>query len=85
VAAAVRAVTGQEPVHRPTLGGSLPMWVFTRTLGLPALLLPLGNVDEANHAPNENFVLDRFYQGIAISAAILLELGQRATGSAGRP
>jgi acetylornithine deacetylase/succinyl-diaminopimelate desuccinylase-like protein len=85
VAAAVRAVTGQEPVHRPTLGGSLPMWVFTRTLGLPALLLPLGNVDEANHAPNENFALDRFYQGIAISAAILLELGQRATGSAGRP
>jgi acetylornithine deacetylase/succinyl-diaminopimelate desuccinylase-like protein len=79
VAGAVRAVTGEEPVHRPTLGGSLPMWVFTRTLSLPALLLPLGNVDEANHAPNENFALDRFYQGIAISASILLALGSSAT------
>lgn len=74
VAGAVRAVTGQDPVHRPAMGGSLPMWVFTRTLGLPALLLPLGNVDEANHAPNENFALERFYQGIAISAAVQLTL-----------
>jgi acetylornithine deacetylase/succinyl-diaminopimelate desuccinylase-like protein len=78
VAAAIRAATGRDPLHRPTMGGSLPMWVFTRTLGLPALLLPLGNVDEANHAPDENFELDRFYQGIAISAAILRALG-RAT------
>jgi acetylornithine deacetylase/succinyl-diaminopimelate desuccinylase-like protein len=75
VAGAVRAVTGEEPLHAPAVGGSLPMWVFTRTLGLPALLLPFGNVDEANHAPNENFALDRFYEGIAISAAILLALG----------
>ena len=74
VAGAVRAATGREPIHRPTMGGSLPMWVFTRTLGRPALLLPLGNVDEANHAPNENFALDRFYQGIVISAAVQLAL-----------
>jgi acetylornithine deacetylase/succinyl-diaminopimelate desuccinylase-like protein len=78
VAGAVRSVTGEEPTHVPVAGGSLPMWVFTRTLGMPALLLPLGNVDEANHAPNENFVLDRFYQGIAISAATLLALGRAA-------
>jgi acetylornithine deacetylase/succinyl-diaminopimelate desuccinylase-like protein len=74
VAAAVRAATGEEPVHKPAIGGSLPLWVFTRSLGLPALLVPYGNVDEANHAPNENLVLDRYYRGIAISAAILLTL-----------
>jgi acetylornithine deacetylase/succinyl-diaminopimelate desuccinylase-like protein len=45
---------------------------------MPALLLPLGNVDEANHAPNENLVLERFYQGIAISAATLLALARAA-------
>lgn len=71
VAGAVRAVTGEEPVHVPVAGGSLPMWVFTRSLGVPALLLPLGNADEANHAPNENFTLERFYQGIVISTAVL--------------
>lgn len=75
VAGAMRAATGEEPVHVPVAGGSLPMWVFTRALGRPALLLPFGNVDEANHAPNENFDLERFCQGIAISAATLLALG----------
>jgi acetylornithine deacetylase/succinyl-diaminopimelate desuccinylase-like protein len=74
IAAAMRAATDQEPVHVPVAGGSLPMWVFTRSLGLPALLLPFGNVDEANHAPNENLTLDNFFQGIAISAATLLAL-----------
>lgn len=76
VAAAVRAATGEDPVHVPTLGGSMPLWVFTRSLGLPALLVPFGNADQANHAPNENLSLDNFYQGIAVSAAILLALGR---------
>jgi acetylornithine deacetylase/succinyl-diaminopimelate desuccinylase-like protein len=80
VAAAVRAVTGEEPIHVPARGGSLPNWVFTRSLGLPTLTLPFGNVDEANHAPNENLALDRFYQGIAISASILLALSAAPPG-----
>lgn len=84
VAQAMRAATGQDPVPRPTMGGSLPMWVFTRSLSLPALLLPLGNVDEANHAPNENFALDRFYQGITLAAGILLTLGEHAPAPARR-
>ncbi|MFS8498924.1 MAG: M20/M25/M40 family metallo-hydrolase [Micromonosporaceae bacterium] len=83
VARGVRAVTGQEPLHVPVAGGSLPMWVFTRSLGLPALLLPFGNYDEANHAPNENLDLTCFYQGIRISAAVLLALA--AEGRARRP
>jgi acetylornithine deacetylase/succinyl-diaminopimelate desuccinylase-like protein len=74
VASAVRRVTGEEPLHVPVAGGSLPMWVFTRSLGIPALLLPFGNVDEANHAPNENLDLAYFYQGITIAAAVLLAL-----------
>lgn len=80
VAGAIRAVTGEDPIHVPARGGSLPNWVFTRTLGVPTLTLPFGNVDEANHAPNENFALDRFYQGIAISASILLALSGHPTG-----
>lgn len=74
VAGAVRAATGEEPLHVPVAGGSLPMWVFTRSLGLPALLLPFGNVDEANHAPNENLDLTYFYRGITIAAGVLLAL-----------
>jgi hypothetical protein len=48
--------------------------VFARDLGLPAFLVPYANADEANHAPNENLEVWRFYQGIKTSAAILASL-----------
>jgi len=80
--AAIRAGTaagcGEEPLIVPSLGGSLPIGVFTGKLRLPCYGVPLANVDEANHAPNENLELRRFYQGIVTSAAILISLAQQA-------
>jgi acetylornithine deacetylase/succinyl-diaminopimelate desuccinylase-like protein len=32
--------------------------------------VPYANVDEANHAPNENMELSKFYDGIKISAHV---------------
>lgn len=69
---------GEEPLVLPALGGSLPTYVFTNILGLPTYGVPLANVDEANHSPNENMELRRFYTGITASAAILLQLGASA-------
>ncbi len=83
VAEAVRAATGHEPLHVPVAGGSLPMWVFTRSLGLPALVVPIGNPDQANHAPDENLALDRFTDGIVIAAALLLGLGGPGAATTG--
>ena len=57
------------------MGGSLPEYVFTRTLGIPCFGVPYANADEANHAPNENMELARFYDGIRTSAALLAHLG----------
>jgi acetylornithine deacetylase/succinyl-diaminopimelate desuccinylase-like protein len=71
---------GEEPLVVPALGGSLPLYVFTEILGLPCYGVPLANVDEANHGPNENLELDRFYSGIVASAAILNRLA--GTGAA---
>lgn len=68
--------SGEEPLIVPSLGGSLPLGVFTGLLGLPCYGVPFANVDEANHAPNENFELRRFYNGIVTSAAILTSLAQ---------
>jgi acetylornithine deacetylase/succinyl-diaminopimelate desuccinylase-like protein len=62
---------GEVPVLVPALGGSLPIAVFTDALGLPSYGLPLANVDENNHAPNENLELRWFYDGIAAAAAVL--------------
>jgi acetylornithine deacetylase/succinyl-diaminopimelate desuccinylase-like protein len=75
VIAASRTGSGQEPLLFPALGGSLPDYVFTKILGLPAYGTPYANADEANHAPNENLELDLFHRGVRTGAALLAELG----------
>ena len=76
VIAAARAGNDAEPLLFPALGGSLPDYVFTKILKLPAFGTPYANHDEANHAPNENLSLDCFHKGIRTGAALLSELGK---------
>ncbi|MFG6566081.1 M20/M25/M40 family metallo-hydrolase [Sulfitobacter sp. 1A13421] len=66
---------GVEPLVYPTVGGSLPDYVFTKVLGKPAFVIPYANADEANHAPNENLEIVRFIDGIRTGAALLENLG----------
>jgi acetylornithine deacetylase/succinyl-diaminopimelate desuccinylase-like protein len=72
------AAQGAEPLLVPAMGGSLPDYVFTKILGIPAFVTPYANPDEANHAPNENLELDRFITGIKTGAAVLTYLGEMA-------
>jgi acetylornithine deacetylase/succinyl-diaminopimelate desuccinylase-like protein len=65
------------------LGGSLPLHVFTGVLGLPTFGIPLGNPDQANHAPDENLDLDRFHTGIKTAAAVLANLGTSRPNASG--
>ena len=75
VIAAIRTARGEDPLLYPSVGGSLPDYVWTKTLGLPAFVTPYANADEANHAPNENLELDLFHTGIRTGAALLHHLG----------
>ncbi len=79
----VGAITAAQgaPLLVPALGGSLPDYVFTKILGIPAFGTPYANADESNHAPNENLEVERFYNGIKTGAAVLAYLG--AMGPAG--
>jgi acetylornithine deacetylase/succinyl-diaminopimelate desuccinylase-like protein len=72
---AIVAAQGREPLLVPALGGSLPDYVFTRTSGIPAFTVPYANADEANHAPNENLEIERFFLGIRTGAAMLAYIG----------
>jgi acetylornithine deacetylase/succinyl-diaminopimelate desuccinylase-like protein len=72
---AIIAAQGVEPLLYPSMGGSLPDYVFTKILGVPAFVVPYGNADEANHAPNENLTLECFYNGIRTGAALLSYIG----------
>lgn len=68
---------GEVPLLVPALGGSLPIAALTDELGVPCYGIPFANVDETNHAPDENLELDWFRRGIVASATIQLALGGR--------
>lgn len=72
---AIIAAQGTAPLLFPSLGASLPNYVFTKTLGIPCFGVPYANADEANHAPNENMEIERFFLGIKTGAAMLSYLG----------
>lgn len=76
---AIKAARGMEPLIYPTVGGSLPDYVFTKILNKPAFVVPYANADEANHAPNENLEVVRFIDGIKTGAALLDEIGKMST------
>ena len=81
VARAVERALGERPLVFPSMGGSLPDYAFTRDLGLPLVKVRYANPDEANHAPNENLELSRFYAGIKICASVLDALASAAPTS----
>jgi acetylornithine deacetylase/succinyl-diaminopimelate desuccinylase-like protein len=76
VVRAARRAYGEEPLVLPSLGGSLPNYVWTRILGVPAVNVAYANSDQGNHGPNENIALDCFWDGIRCSIAVLEELGK---------
>lgn len=75
---AIIAAQNVEPLLYPSAGGSLPDYVFTKILGVPAFVVPYANADEANHGPNENLKLECFHNGIRTGAALLSRLGAMA-------
>ncbi len=71
IAAAATAAAGEEVLLVPTMGGSLPLYLFTDVLGQPVLILPMANHDNNQHAPNENLRIANLWYGIDLMAALL--------------
>ena len=61
----------------PTLGGSVPMYLFERQFKVPVMILPIANYDNNQHAANENIRLGNLWQGIEVYAALMVELGKQ--------
>ncbi|GGJ73044.1 M20/M25/M40 family metallo-hydrolase [Virgibacillus salexigens] len=66
----------QKPILQPSLGGSLPDYVWTQLLGVPSVVVPYANFDEANHSPNENINVENFFDGIMCTCHVIHELGK---------
>ncbi|MFL6788710.1 MAG: M20/M25/M40 family metallo-hydrolase [Sphingomicrobium sp.] len=55
----------------PSLGGSLPLYIFHDTLGAPTVTVSLANYDNNQHAEDENLRLGNLWRAIDVAAAIM--------------
>lgn len=71
VCAAVNLTIDYEVVKVPSLGGSLPLYLFEQKLGAKPITVPVVNYDNNQHAENENVTLQYLWEGIETFAAIM--------------
>lgn len=71
----VSDATGKPVVTMPTMGGSLPLYLFDEVLATPIITVPIVNHDNNQHAANENLRLQNLWDGIEVYAALLARLG----------
>lgn len=75
---AVHLAYQQEPLIQPSLGSSLPDYVWTKILEVPSIIMPYANFDQRNHSPNENIEIDYFLNGINCTCHVIHALGEYA-------
>jgi acetylornithine deacetylase/succinyl-diaminopimelate desuccinylase-like protein len=73
IAAIIGAAKSTPPIELPTLGGSVPMYLFQRG-GTLAIGVPIANHDNNQHAANENLRLENLWDGIELFAALFSNL-----------
>lgn len=73
LAKAIQKVHGKEPVRIRIMGGTVPVTPLIETLGVPAVIVPLVNMDNNQHSPNENLRLGNLQDGIKTCFGILTE------------
>jgi acetylornithine deacetylase/succinyl-diaminopimelate desuccinylase-like protein len=71
----VEEATGPPLIELPSLGGSIPMYLFAAESGTPVIGIPTVNHDNNQHAANENLRLQNLWDGIETCAALIARLG----------
>lgn len=61
----------QAPVNIRTMGGTVPVTAMIEGLGVPAVIVPMVNMDNNQHSPNENLRIGNLLTGIKTCLAIL--------------
>lgn len=72
VIAAVKATSTEQVVLQPTMGGSLPLFLFEKHLNAKTITVPIANHDNNQHAENENIRLRNLFDGIETMASLML-------------
>jgi acetylornithine deacetylase/succinyl-diaminopimelate desuccinylase-like protein len=69
---AVKITTNEQVVLQPTMGGSLPLYLFEKYLAAKTITVPIANHDNNQHAENENIRLKNLFDGIETMASLML-------------
>lgn len=69
---AVKSTTPDKVVLIPTMGGSLPLFLFEKHLKATTITVPVANHDNNQHAENENIRIRNLWNGIETMAAIMM-------------
>ena len=69
---AVKTTTKDQVVLQPTMGGSLPLFLFEKYLKAKTISVPIANHDNNQHAENENIRLQNLFDGIETMAALMI-------------
>jgi acetylornithine deacetylase/succinyl-diaminopimelate desuccinylase-like protein len=70
-AAADEAFGEGSLILAPGMGGTLPLHLFTDVAGKPAVVVPVANHDNNQHAPDENLRIANLWYAIDLYAALL--------------
>lgn len=62
---------GENPIMIRTMGGTVPITPAIQVLDIPAIIVPMVNMDNNQHNPNENIRIGNISQGIKMCLAIL--------------
>jgi acetylornithine deacetylase/succinyl-diaminopimelate desuccinylase-like protein len=71
LSAAAAAAADEAVVLTPTMGGSLPLYLFEDLLGAPTIIVPIANHDDNQHAPDENLRIANLWYGIDLMGGVL--------------
>jgi acetylornithine deacetylase/succinyl-diaminopimelate desuccinylase-like protein len=72
VVAAVKMTTQDQIVLQPTMGGTLPLFLFEKYLNAKTVTIPIANHDNNQHAENENIRIGNLFEGIVVMASLMM-------------
>ncbi len=69
---AVKGISKDQVVLQPTMGGTLPLFLFEKYLNAKTITVPIANHDNNQHAENENIRIGNLFDGIEIMGSLML-------------
>jgi acetylornithine deacetylase/succinyl-diaminopimelate desuccinylase-like protein len=72
----IERIVGHPIIRMPSLGGSVPMYMFQGSDCVPVIGVPIANYDNNQHSANENIRLQNLWDGMEIYGALFAELGK---------